>query len=61
MTIFEASAEIAQALASGRIDAQTAERAQRQIRERSYYGNRMTADRRAAIVRLRFGIEAVAA
>lgn len=57
MSITVASALIAAALADGRIDAATAERAQRQIRERSYYGNRMTADRRAAIVRLRFGIE----
>jgi hypothetical protein len=57
MNITEASAVIAAAFSSGSINNETAVRAQVAIRERSYYGNRMTNEDRERIVRVRFGIE----
>lgn len=57
MNITTASVLIAAALADGRIDIETAKRANIAIREPSYYGNRMTNEHRARIIRLRFGIE----
>ncbi|KAF1011083.1 MAG: hypothetical protein E5299_01504 [Burkholderia gladioli] len=57
MNVTTASALIAAALAAGRIDLDTAKRANIAIRERSYYGNSMTGEHRDRIVRLRFGIE----
>lgn len=57
MGITTASNLIAAALAAGQIDQATAKRANIAIRERSYYGNAMTGEHRARIVRLRFGIE----
>ena len=57
MNITEASAVIAAAFNSGSINNETAVRAQVAIRERSYYGNRMTNEDRERIVRVRFGIE----
>jgi hypothetical protein len=56
MTITQAAALIAQALESGRIDRETATRAQDAIRASSYAGYRMTAADRARIITLRFGI-----
>ena len=56
MDIATASDLIATALFTGQIDQDTAIRAQRAIRERSYYGNRMTGRDRARIVNVRFGI-----
>lgn len=56
MNISTASDLIAAALDAGQIDRNTAIRAQAAIRERSYYGNRMTPADRCRIVNLRFGI-----
>jgi hypothetical protein len=58
MNITTASALIAAALAAGKIDQVTANRANFAIRERMHYGMPMTARSRKSIVTLRFGIEA---
>jgi len=56
LTITQASDLIAAYLNAGRIDRATAIRAQAAIRERLYYGNRMTAADRGRMLALRFGI-----
>lgn len=56
LTIAQASELIAEHLADGRIDRDTAVRAQAAIRERRYYGNPMTANDRQRLLALRFGI-----
>lgn len=56
MTITQGANLIAAYLAAGVIDFATATRAQAAIRERSYYGNRMTGEDRRRILNLRFGI-----
>lgn len=56
MDIRTATALIGQALEAGQIDRDTAIRAQAAVRERSYYGSRMTGRDRARIVNVRFGI-----
>jgi hypothetical protein len=56
MTISEAQKKIDEALANGIIDRAKAEEAARAIREKSLYGNRMTARDRAKILELRYGI-----
>ncbi|WP_435012987.1 hypothetical protein [Xanthomonas arboricola] len=56
LTIAQASGLIAEQLADGRIDRDTAVRAQAAIRERSYYGSPMTATDRQRLLALRFGI-----
>ncbi|NIJ86965.1 hypothetical protein FHY35_004015 [Xanthomonas arboricola] len=56
LTVAQAAALIADHLADGRIDRDTAVRAQAAIRERHYYGNPMTATDRQRLLALRFGI-----
>lgn len=56
MTITQASALIAAALAAGQIDAQTASQAHAAVRAQRHYGNRMTPRDRASVLALRFGI-----
>lgn len=56
MNITQASARIAAALQAGQISPEAAARAQYAIRQRVYYGNRMTPRDRASIIRNRFGI-----
>ncbi|CAE6837651.1 hypothetical protein [Xanthomonas arboricola] len=56
LTVRQASALIAEHLADGRIDRDTAVRAQAAIRERLYYGSPMTANDRQRLLALRFGI-----
>lgn len=55
LTVAQAAALIAEHLADGRIDRDTAVRAQAAIRG-SYYGNRMSANDRQRLLALRFGI-----
>ncbi len=56
MNITEASAIIATALQQGHIDRNAAASAQQSIRQRDYYGQRMTGQDRERIIRVRFGI-----
>ncbi len=56
ITIRQASDLIEHHRVSGWITQETAERAQRAIRERLYYGNPMTTSHRARMLALRFGI-----
>lgn len=56
MDIRTAAALIATALDAGQIDRDTAIRAQAAIRDRSYYGHRMTGRDRQRMLALRFGI-----
>lgn len=56
LSITQAAALIEAALNAGHIDRETAIRAQAAIRERSYYGNRMTGRDRERLLSLRFGI-----
>lgn len=58
MNISTATQIIDNAYRAGSIDLETWARAQRQIRETSYYGNQMTARDRARIVNIRFGLSA---
>lgn len=60
MTTTQGANLIAAYLAAGAITFATAARAQAAIRERSYYGNRMTGEDRRRILNLRFGIVDVA-
>lgn len=56
MTIAECQKRIDEALAKGIIDRATADQAEKAIREKSIYGNRMSGRDRAKILELRFGI-----
>lgn len=56
LTVRQAAALIAEYLADGRIDLDTAVRAQAAIREHRYYGMPMTTEDRQRLLALRFGI-----